>query len=51
MYSQYSVAAAVCSVIFPLFASVAVFLRLWARKTQKLRYGPDDYVVVLALVG
>ena len=51
MYSRYSVAATVCSITFPILASIAVVSRLWARKAQTLRYGPDDYVLVFALVG
>jgi hypothetical protein len=50
MYSSYSVAAAVCSVIFPVLAIVAVALRFRARSIKGQRYAADDYIVVLALV-
>ena len=50
MYSSYSVAAAVCSVVFPVFAFLAVLLRLRARKLKTLSYGTDDYSIVVALV-
>ena len=50
MYSSYSVAAAVCSVIFPLLASVSVALRLRARSIKAVGYGADDYTVIVALV-
>ena len=51
MYSSYSVAAAVCSVVFPFFASLAVGMRLRARNIKSLSYKTDDYVILLALVG
>ncbi|CAD6589006.1 MAG: hypothetical protein ASARMPREDX12_003557 [Alectoria sarmentosa] len=50
MYSSYSVAAAVCSVVFPTLATLAVVLRFRARKLKSLKYGTDDYVIVAALV-
>ena len=50
MYSSYAVAAAVCSVVFPVFASLAVLLRFRARKIKSLSYGIDDYAIVVALV-
>lgn len=50
MYSSYSIAAAVCSVVFPTLASLAVVLRFQARKRKSLKYGTDDYVIVVALV-
>ena len=51
MYSSYSVAAAVCSVVFPVLASLAVGIRLRARKIKSLSYKIDDYVILIALVG
>ena len=50
MYSSYSAAAAVCSVIFPFLASVSVALRLRARSIKAVGYGADDYTIILALV-
>ena len=50
MYSSYAVATAVCSVVFPVFASLAVLLRLRARRIKSLSYGIDDYTVIVALV-
>ena len=50
MYSKYSVAAAVCSVVFPALASLAVALRLRARKIKSLSYATDDYLIIAALV-
>ena len=50
MYSSYSVAAAVCSVIFPFLASILVALRLRARSIRAVGYGADDYTVIMALV-
>ena len=50
MYSSYSVAAAVCSVVFPFLASVSVALRLRARSIKAVGYGADDYTIILALV-
>lgn len=50
MYSQYSVNAAVCSVVFPALASLAVALRLRARKIKSLRYAADDYIIISCLV-
>ena len=50
MYSSYAVATAVCSVVFPVLASLAVLLRLRAREIKSLSYGTDDYTVIAALV-
>jgi hypothetical protein len=50
MYSSYSVAAAVCSVTFPVLAATAVALRFRARSIKQQRCGVDDYVALLALV-
>lgn len=50
MYSSYSVAAAICSVIFPTLAVVAVGFRLPARKIKSLAWGADDYLVLSAQV-
>lgn len=50
MYSSYAAAAAVCSVIFPFLAIVAVGLRLRARTLKSLALGLDDYLVIVALV-
>ncbi|MCJ1245199.1 hypothetical protein MMC30_002400 [Trapelia coarctata] len=49
MYSSYAVAAAVCSAVFPALASVAVVLRLRARRINSLRYATNDYIVLVAL--
>lgn len=49
MYSSYSVAAAVCSTVFPALSIVAVGFRLRARLVQKLRLGLDDWLVLVAL--
>lgn len=51
MYSSYSVAAVVCSVVFPVLASSAVAMRFWARKIKNLAYSWDDYLITVALVG
>ncbi len=50
MYSSYAVAAAVCSVVFPVTATIAVGLRLRARRLNFLSLGSDDYLVIAALV-
>lgn len=50
MYSTYSVAAAICSVIFPVLATIAVALRFRARQVIKHRLRVDDYAIVVALV-
>ncbi|KAK9415008.1 putative integral membrane protein [Seiridium unicorne] len=49
MYSSYSVAAAVCSCVFPTLATVAVGFRLRARFVQKLKLGLDDWLILAAL--
>ncbi|CAJ2513881.1 Uu.00g020000.m01.CDS01 [Anthostomella pinea] len=49
MYSSYSVAAAVCSCVFPALSIVAVGFRLRARLMQKLKLGLDDWLVLVAL--
>ncbi|EMR71348.1 putative integral membrane protein [Eutypa lata UCREL1] len=49
MYSSYSVAAAVCSCVFPTLAIIAVGLRLKARLLQKLKLGLDDWLTIAAL--
>lgn len=51
MYSSYSVAVAVCSIIFSSLASIAVLLRFRARKIQRLSLGADDWAIGAALVG
>ncbi len=51
MYSSYSVAVAVCSVIFSILASLAVLLRFRARNTKALSLGADDWAIGAALVG
>lgn len=51
MYSSYSVAVVVCSVIFSMLASLAVLLRFRARKIQGLSLGADDWAIGAALVG
>ena len=50
MYSQYAVAAAICSVVLPVIAILAVGLRIQARRLKSLSFGPDDYLVMAALV-
>lgn len=50
MYSKYSVTAAVCSVVFPALASIAVALRFWARKFTSIPFAADDYMIVISLV-
>ncbi|KAI0448082.1 hypothetical protein F4803DRAFT_496430 [Xylaria telfairii] len=49
MYSTYSVAAAICSTVFPALGIVAVGFRLRARMVQKLKLGLDDWLVLVAL--
>ncbi|KAI0398798.1 hypothetical protein F4802DRAFT_114603 [Xylaria palmicola] len=49
MYSTYSTAAAVCSCVFPALGIIAVGFRLRARIVQKLKPGPDDWLVFVAL--
>ena len=51
MYSSEANATAVCSVIFAFFASLAVLLRVLARKAKSLFLGTDDYIIMVALVG
>lgn len=50
MYSSYSVAAAVCSCVFPALALVAVGFRLRARAVQHSKLGADDWLIMVALV-
>ena len=40
----------IVSIVFPLLATLAVALRLYARRCKSLRLGPDDYVILVALV-
>ncbi|XDG07882.1 hypothetical protein ABKA04_007497 [Annulohypoxylon sp. FPYF3050] len=49
MYSSYSVAAAVCSCVFPALALVAVGFRLRARAVQHSKLGADDWLIMVAL--
>ncbi|KAH7316783.1 hypothetical protein B0I35DRAFT_512661 [Stachybotrys elegans] len=49
MYSSYSVAAAVCSCVFPALAIVTVGLRIRARQIQRMKLGPDDWLMLTAL--
>ena len=50
MYSSYAVAVVVCSIVFPILASVAVFLRFYARRMKALSLGADDWAITGALV-
>lgn len=50
MYSSYSVATAVCYVVFLVVAAAAVALRLRARHMKSLTYELDDDMSLLALV-
>lgn len=50
MYSSYSVAAAVCSCVFPALAIIAVGYRLRARFVQKMKLGLDDWLTIVALI-
>ncbi|KAI4869231.1 hypothetical protein F4820DRAFT_444353 [Hypoxylon rubiginosum] len=49
MYSSYSVAAAVCSCVFPILGIVAVVFRLRARRVQQLKLALDDWLILVAL--
>ncbi|KAI2607959.1 hypothetical protein GGR54DRAFT_389835 [Hypoxylon sp. NC1633] len=49
MYSSYSVAAAVCSCIFPALAIVAVGFRVKAHLVQQSKLGLDDWLTLVAL--
>ncbi|KAI0886272.1 uncharacterized protein GGS22DRAFT_126785 [Annulohypoxylon maeteangense] len=49
MYSSYSVAAAVCSCVFPTLAIIAVGFRLRAHLLQQSKLGPDDWLTLVAL--
>ncbi|KAF2687595.1 hypothetical protein K458DRAFT_484867 [Lentithecium fluviatile CBS 122367] len=49
MYSSYSVAAAVCSCIFPALAAVACAFRIRARRVQNMKIGWDDWLIFSAL--
>lgn len=51
MYSSYSVAVAVCSVIFSILAPLAVLLWFRACKIQGLSLGADDWAIGVALAG
>ena len=37
-----------CSWTFLVIALFGVILLLWVRRIQKLRLGPDDYVIIIA---
>ncbi|KAI1746572.1 hypothetical protein F4782DRAFT_545041 [Xylaria castorea] len=49
MSSTYSTAAAVSSSVFAALAILAVGFRLRARVVQKLKLGPDDWLILVAL--
>lgn len=51
MYSSDSVAAAVCSCVFPTLAILAVGFRVRARRMQQTKLGADDWLMIVALVG
>ena len=38
-------------IFFSLIATLAVALRLWARRIKKIKFELNDYFIVLALVG
>ena len=40
----------ICAVLFPALATLSVIARFFARWNKGVRYGFDDYFVVLALV-
>ena len=44
------VAHVVVLAVFSFFALLAVILRLWARKIQKIGWDLSDYLIILALV-
>ena len=50
MYSQFSITTLVVGLLMPLLATVAVALRLRARRIKKQVLGLDDYAVAFALV-
>ena len=37
--------------VFSIIAILAVVLRFWARRIQKVRFELNDYMIVLGLVG
>lgn len=48
---SYLILHSVLLIVFTLTAVLAVALRLWARKIQKLALQTSDYLIVLGLVG
>ena len=50
MMTDRSKTVIIVSIVFPLLAILAVVLRLYARRCKSLRLGPDDYVILVALV-
>ena len=38
-------------IVFSIIATLAVVLRLWARRIKKARFQLNDYLIVLGLVG
>ena len=44
------VAELVLCIILMVIATLAVILRLWARKFKGVDFAPDDYLIVVALV-
>ena len=49
MYSSISTAQVVIASVLPMFSSVAVALRVKARRYSKARIGADDYIIFAAL--
>ncbi len=48
---QYLYFQSVLLIVFSSIATLAVALRLWARRIQKARFQLNDYLIVLGLVG
>ena len=51
MYSSISTALVILASLLPVLASLAIVLRLKARRGTKAGYGADDYIILAALVG
>ena len=49
--SAFSDVRSVLLLIFSIIATLAVVLRFWARRIQKIRLELNDYMIVLGLVG
>ena len=50
MYASGKTAIRACTITFPLLATIAVGLRVQARRINSTLLGADDYVMILALV-